>query len=45
MICLFLVLVRSRADVYLSFLSAKIPTACVQMFFSERMINCWNIPF
>ena len=42
MICLFLVLVRSLADMHLSFLSAKIHTACVQIFFSERVINCWN---
>ena len=29
-------------DMHLSFLSAKIYTACVQIFFSERVINCWN---
>ena len=33
--------VRSLADMHISFLSAKIH--CVRaIFFSERVINCWN---
>ena len=42
--CLFLVLVRSLADMHLSFLSAKIHTACVQI----SSVNVWliaGIPF
>jgi len=44
MIYLFLVLVRSLADMHLSFLSAKIHIACVQIF----SVNVWliaGIPF
>jgi len=38
MICLFLVFVRSRADMHLSVLSAKMLIACVQIFFIEHVI-------
>jgi len=44
MICLFLVLVRSLADIHLSFLNAKIHATCVQIS-SVNVSLIVGIPF